>query len=164
MHNEGAPRHHAGAPGPLLYLKPRCERVRSPAQRIRSPGSLSPEKPPPRQAREPLSGRAKFLVLLAPPGKSSPELGRDRGRRGRRGRGRGRPGRGKAGSARPRARKRRDARDRGGGGGGAALSPGGRSRRGRTTDLQARSKMHPRRRAVPQPRRGPAARSPPGRQ
>lgn len=41
MHNEGAPRHHAGAPGPLLYLKPRCKRIRSRAQRIRSPGSLS---------------------------------------------------------------------------------------------------------------------------
>ena len=163
MHNEGAPRHHAGAPGPLLYLKPRCERVRSQAQRIRSPGSLSPEKPPPREAREPLSGRAEFPVLPAPPEKSSPELGRGRGRRGRRGRGGGRPGRGKAGSAGTRARKRRDARARGGGGG-AALSLGGRSRRGRTTDLQARSKMHPRRRAVPQPRRDPAARSPPGRQ
>ncbi|XP_036760238.2 growth arrest-specific protein 1 [Manis pentadactyla] len=126
MHNEGAPRHHAGAPGPLLYLKPSCERVRSQVQRIRSPGSLSPEKPSPREAREPLSSRAEVLPS-APPGKGSPELGRGRGRRGRRGRGRGLPGRGKAGSARTRARKRRDARARGGGGGcgssGAALSP-----------------------------------------
>lgn len=68
MHNEGAPRHHAGAPGPLLYLKPRCERVHSRAQRIRSPGSLSPEKPPPREAPEPLRGRTEFLALPAPPG------------------------------------------------------------------------------------------------
>uniref|UniRef100_A0A8B9WQ51 Growth arrest specific 1 n=1 Tax=Bos mutus grunniens TaxID=30521 RepID=A0A8B9WQ51_BOSMU len=74
MHNEGAPRHHAGAPGPLLYLKPRSERVCSRAQRIRSPGSLSPEKPPPREAREPLlSRRAEFPVFPVPPGKSSPE-------------------------------------------------------------------------------------------
>lgn len=160
MHNEGAPRHHAGAPGPLLYLKPRCERVHSRAQRIRSPGSLSPEKPPPREAPEPLRGRTEFLALPAPPRKGSPELGRGRGRRGRRGRGRGRPSREKAGSAQTRARKRRDARARGGG---AALSPGGRSRRGRTTDLQARSKMHSRHPAVLQPRRGLAARSPPGR-
>lgn len=107
MHNEGAPRHHAGAPGPLLYLKPRCERVHSRAQRIRSPGSLSPEKPPPREAPEPLRGRTEFLALPAPPRKGSPELGRGRGRRGRRGRGRGRPSREKAGSAQTRARRRR---------------------------------------------------------
>uniref|UniRef100_A0A8P0PHV0 Growth arrest specific 1 n=2 Tax=Canis lupus familiaris TaxID=9615 RepID=A0A8P0PHV0_CANLF len=75
MHNEGAPRHHAGAPGPLLYLKPRSQRVRRRAQRIRSPGPVSPEKPPPREAREPLPGRAEFLVLPAPPGKGSRELG-----------------------------------------------------------------------------------------
>ena len=74
MHNEGAPRHHAGAPGPFLYLKRRSERVRSRAQRIRSPGSLSPEKPPPREAREPLlSRRAEFPVFTVSPGKSSPE-------------------------------------------------------------------------------------------
>ncbi|CAK6433904.1 unnamed protein product [Pipistrellus nathusii] len=56
MHNEGAPRLHAGAPGPLLYLKPRCcERVSAAAgaQRIRSPGSSSPEKPPPPQSWKP---------------------------------------------------------------------------------------------------------------
>lgn len=100
-----------------MYLKPRRERVRCRAQRIRSPGSSSPEEPPPREAREPLSARAEFLFLPAPPGKGSPELGRGRGRLGRRGRGRGRPGR----RAPTRAGTRRDERARGGGG--AELSP-----------------------------------------
>lgn len=62
MHNEGAPRHHAGAPGPLLYLKPRCERVRSRAQRIRSPGSLSPEKPPPGKPQSRSAAAPSFLL------------------------------------------------------------------------------------------------------
>lgn len=115
MHaNEGAPRHHAGAPGPFLYLKPRSERVRSRAQRD-PPPPLSPEKPPPREAREPLlSRRAEFPVFTVPPGKASspePRPGSPRAE----GEGRGQPGRGKAGSARTRARKRRDARTRGGG-------------------------------------------------
>lgn len=57
MHNEGAQRHHAGAPGPLLYLKPRgdrrvpaaglCRSARQalPLSRAASPGGALPAAP-----------------------------------------------------------------------------------------------------------------------
>lgn len=72
MHNEGAPRHHAGAPGPLLYLKPRSEQVGRRAPRIRSPGSGSAEKPPPRQ---PWSRALQPRRAAASPRASPTELG-----------------------------------------------------------------------------------------
>lgn len=85
MHNEGAPRHHAGAPGPLLYLKLRCERIRSRAQRIRSPGSLSVTREaaaegspgaalrPRRVSCSPRAARKGFLGAPPRPGSSRAE-------------------------------------------------------------------------------------------
>ncbi|MEJ1284909.1 hypothetical protein NN561_015899 [Cricetulus griseus] len=130
MHNEGAPRHHTGAPGPFLYLKPRCELAGSRAPRIRSPGSRSPSP----------AARSEFR---GPPSARRPEIPGAWPRPGRRGRG---PG--------GLASVRRDAR--------AAkcyapLSRGPRSRRPHDR-LQAASTMHPRRRALLQPRRGPPGR------
>lgn len=78
-----APRHHAGA-RPILYLKPRSERVRSRAQRIRSPGSLSPEKRA-EEAREPLlSRRGAPSFPFSPCRPERAPRSRGRGRRGRR--------------------------------------------------------------------------------
>lgn len=69
MHNEGTPRHHTGAPGPFLYLKPRRERVGSRAPRIRSPGSRFPSA----------AARSEFRGLLAPGAQSFPERGQGQG-------------------------------------------------------------------------------------
>ena len=83
MHNEGAPRHHTGAPGPLLYLKPRGELVRSRAPRIRSPSSGS-------RSRETLRVSGSSLRL-------APRTSRSAAQTGVEGEGTKRPGRGKAG-------------------------------------------------------------------
>lgn len=65
MHNEGAPRHHTGATGPFLYLKPRRERVGS---RLR--GSAPQTPGPQAQPHAP-----SFGVFLAPGAQSFPERG-----------------------------------------------------------------------------------------
>lgn len=161
MHNEGAPRHHAGAPGPLLYLKPRS---------LRNPqlGSADPLRRR-RRRRQPGSRalrprRASFSVRPAPLRELGlPPPARGSSLRAEEGEGtRGGPGRGKAGSARTPnpGEPARDARPRraGSGGGEAVLSRAGGSSRARAppaarrTDLQAGAEQN-----APAAPRGPAA-------